>query len=319
MSLVGSALDAALEVALPVGFSRVGFALRQRILHFSSLDDLSLAGKRVLITGATSGLGLAAATQLARMGARLRLVARDPARGERARRDVAQASGNPDVKLYLADLTSLAETRALAAQVLAAEDRLDVLIHDAGALHDARQVSAEGHELTFAAMVLAPFVLTEALAPLLAKSAPARVVMVSSGGMYATRLRLDDLEFTAAPFDGTTAYARAKRAQVVLAEAWSERLAPRGIAAYSMHPGWADTPGVERSLPRFYRLTRPWLRTPEQGADTIVWLAATPDPGPSGGFFLDRRPRGKHRLPWTLERPGEREALWETLAQITAS
>jgi NAD(P)-dependent dehydrogenase (short-subunit alcohol dehydrogenase family) len=319
MSALRSAMDAAIEAAPPISFSRLGYGLRRRLFGWPALDTLSLAGKRVLVTGATSGLGLATATQLARLGAGVILVARDRVRGEGARRDIIEATRNPDVTLYLADLGSLAATRALAGEVLAREPRLDVLVHNAGALHARRALSPEGHELSFATMVLAPFALTRELAPLLEKSAPSRVILVSSGGMYATRLRLDDLDFTRSPYDGAVAYARAKRAQVVLAEAWSERLGPRGVSVYSMHPGWADTPGVVTALPRFHEVTRRWLRTPEQGADTIVWLAASPDPGPSGGFWLDRRPRGKHRLPWTRARAGEREALWLALEKLTAA
>jgi dehydrogenase/reductase SDR family member 12 len=134
--------------------------------------------------------------------------------------------------------------------------------------------------------------------------------------MYTQRIGGDDLQSARGEFDGATAYARAKRAQVILTELWARRLEGRGVVVHAMHPGWADTPGVETSLPRFYRLTRPLLRTPEQGADTIVWLGAADEPGRSTGrFWHDRRPRPTHLLPWTRETRQEREQLWARCAQ----
>ena len=133
------------------------------------------------------------------------------------------------------------------------------------------------------------------------------------------RLSVDDLQATRS-YKGSVAYARTKRAQVVLTEMWAERFAARGIVAHSMHPGWADTPGVSHSLPTFAKLTAPILRTPEQGADTIVWLAADPEPaGVTGLFWHDRAPRPTHRLRSTTERPGERERLWDALESMTSA
>ena len=181
-----------------------------------------------------------------------------------------------------------------------------------------RALSPDGIELTFATNVLGPFLLTNLLLPLLERSAPARIINVSSGGMYTQRIRVDDLQSARGEFDGATAYARAKRAQVILTELWARRLEGSGVVVHAMHPGWADTPGVETSLPRFYRLTRPLLRTPEQGADTIVWLGAADEPGRSTGrFWHDRRPRPTHLLPWTRETRQEREQLWARCAQLS--
>ena len=148
--------------------------------------------------------------------------------------------------------------------------------------------------------------------PLLEASAPARVINVSSGGMYTQKLAADDLQFERGTFDGTTAYARTKRAQVVLTELWAQRLQSAGVMVHSMHPGWADTPGLRASLPRFYRATQFLLRTPEQGADTIVWLGAAPEPAQrSGGFWHDRRERTTHMVPRTTESDADRNELWE--------
>jgi dehydrogenase/reductase SDR family member 12 len=137
--------------------------------------------------------------------------------------------------------------------------------------------------------------------------------------MYTQRLHLDDLQMERGEFDGTVAYARTKRAEVVLTELWAQRLEGSGVVVHAMHPGWADTPGVRSSLPTFYKSTRPLLRTPEQGADTIVWLAAAAEPARStGGFWHDRRRRPTHRLPWTRESVAEREALWAACERLTS-
>jgi len=246
------------------------------------------------------------------------LVARSEARGERARGVIAGLSGNQDVHVGVCDLSDLQSVRRFAEGFTAQAERLDVLVNNAGVLPARRTLSPDGFELTFATNVLGPFLLTNLLLPLLERSAPARIINVSSGGMYTQRIRGDDLQSARGEFDGATAYARAKRAQVILAELWARRLEGSGVVVHAMHPGWADTPGVETSLPRFYRLTRPLLRTPAQGADTIVWLGAAEEPGRSTGrFWHDRRPRPTHLLPWTRETRQEREQLWARCAQLS--
>ena len=168
-------------------------------------------------------------------------------------------------------------------------------------------MTGEGNELTLATHVLSPFLLTRALRPLLEAAAPSRVIVVASGGMYSEPLDVDALDPEPAAYDGTKAYARCKRAQVVLAEEWTRHLLDTGITVNAMHPGWADTPGLRTALPGFSRVVGPLLRTPEEGADTIVWLAAAPDAADlSGLFFLDRR-RGRRSLaPHASSRRGPR-------------
>ncbi len=135
--------------------------------------------------------------------------------------------------------------------------------------------------------------------------------------MYTQRIDVDDLQ-SENGYRGSVAYARTKRGQVILTEMWAEAEAESGVVVHAMHPGWADTPGVATSLPRFRKLTGPLLRTPEEGADTIVWLAAADEPGESTGlFWLDRRPRPTHRLPGTRETPAERDRLWEELSRLS--
>ena len=188
------------------------------------------------------------------------------------------------------------------------------LMHVAGALDAEYATSPQGIEQTVASQVVGPFLLTAELLPELRAAAPGRVLWVASGGMYSEPLAVDRLELGPTDYDGTTAYARAKRAQVTLAELWGARLAPTEVVVHAMHPGWANTPGVERSLPTFRRVVGPLLRSPEEGADTLVWLGAS-DGAPlasTGGFWLDRRRRATHRLPSTrrADTAEERAALW---------
>lgn len=308
-------VDAAVEVPLAPSFTRLGYDIRSRADHWRPLDSYDMTGRVVMITGATSGLGLAAARQLAAMGASVVLVGRDPAKTRRVRDEITDATGNEQLTAVIADLGDLGAVRDAAVEVRSTRPRLDVLIHNAGALDPERHTTDAGIEATVAAQVVGPFLLTGLLLDRLIDSAPARVLTMSSGGMYATALDVDHLEMDETDYRGSEQYARAKRAQVTLNELWSERFAARGVVFHAVHPGWADTPGVERSLPRFHTVVGPLLRTPEQGSDTLVWLAAD-DGEPlmkTGRFWLDRRPRAVHRLPGTRrsDTPDERTRLWD--------
>ena len=310
------ALDCALDRTVIGGYTSVGYRVRSR--SWSSSDLRRMDGRVAIVTGATSGLGLAAAEGLAALGADVWLLVRDPVRGERARATVAERTGSERLHVGVCDLSDLGSVRTFAQRFGSWADRLDVLVNNAGIMSARRAVTADGIELTFATNVIGPFLLTNLLMPCLTRSAPSRIVNVSSGGMYTQRIRVDDLESERGRYEGPVAYARTKRAQVILTEIWAERLAGRGVCVHAMHPGWADTPGVRTSLPRFHSLTRPLLRTPVQGADTIVWLAAADEPGRSSGrFWHDRRPRPTHVLPWTRETPQERELLWERCAELS--
>ncbi len=314
--MISSVLDTALDGTVVVGYTSVGYRIRSRGWSVSELPRMD--GRVVMVTGAGSGLGLAAAEGFARLGATVWMVVRSRPRGENARRAIVERSGNDDIHVAVCDLSKRTSIRRFAGRFPGQASRLDVLVNNAGVMTERRALSADGIELTLATNVLGPFLLTNLLIPLLQASAPARIINVSSGGMYTQRIRIDDLQSEAGEFDGPTAYARTKRAEVILTEIWARRLAGTGIVVHAMHPGWSDTPGVRSSLPRFYRVTRPLLRTPEQGADTIVWLGAAAEPAlTSGRFWHDRRPRPTHRLPRTHETPEEAASLWAQCAELS--
>jgi NAD(P)-dependent dehydrogenase (short-subunit alcohol dehydrogenase family) len=306
--MIESLLDDVLDRTVVGGFTNIGYRVRRRGWSASELQ--SMEGKVVLVTGASSGLGLAAAEGFAHLGATVWLVVRSPERGEQARARIVERSGNGDVHVGICDLSDLGSVRQFAGRVRDEASRLDVLVNNAGVMTEAREVSADGIELTFATNVVGPFLLTNLLIPLLQESAPARIINVSSGGMYTQKLRVDDLQSELGQFDGPKVYARSKRAEVILTELWAEQLAGTGVVVHAMHPGWADTPGVRSSLPRFYKITRRLLRTPAEGADTIVWLGAAAEPARSSGrFWQDRRPRPTYWLGSNRETRPEREQL----------
>lgn len=313
--MISSLLDTILDRTVVAGYTSVGYRIRRGVWNPADLQPLD--GKIVLVTGATSGLGLAAAEGFARLGAAVWLLVRSEERGERARAEILARSGNRDVQFGLCDLSDLKAVRKFAERFSGEVPRLDVLVNNAGALLGERTLSVDGIELTFTTNVLGPFLLTNLLTPLL-KSAPARIVNVSSGGMYTQRIHVEDLQSAQGEFDGATAYARTKRAQVILTEQWAQRLEGSGVVVHAMHPGWADTPGLESSLPRFYGATRRLLRTPQEGADTIVWLGAAPEPARcSGRFWHDRRERPTHRVPWTKETSEDRDRLWAECERLS--
>ena len=313
---VNRLVDSALDASVVLGFSRIGIAVRRRLDSPTWDDDLpSLEGRVALVTGASSGLGQAAATGLARLGATVWILARDPDKAARAVEEIREASGHDDVHLVIADLTDLDSVRTAATELAAQVEQLDVLVHNAGMLAAERTETVDGNEATLQVHVVAPFLLTSLLRPQLA-AARGRVITVASGGLYTQPLVIDDLQ-NDEDYRGSVAYARAKRAQVLLTEEWARRLDPDGISAHVMHPGWADTPGVAASLPGFHRITGPLLRSPAEGADTIVWLAAAPaEQVATGRFWCDRRPRPTHRVPWTRRGDQYRGELWDMLVAL---
>jgi dehydrogenase/reductase SDR family protein 12 len=318
----GRAVDAALEASVAGSFSRIGFALRSRLLpEFAPAERPSFRGHVAVVTGGTSGLGFAIAADLARRGGIVHFLARDRARADRARHQIMAATGSSTVSYGIADMTELDSLRQFAHEFAAGNDRLDVLVHNAGAIYGTYQLNGAGLELTYAGQVLGPFALTKLLLPQLLAAAPSRVIVMSSGGMYTQPLTRSADPMEPGQYRGATAYARAKRAQVALSAEWARRFPAADVAFHALHPGWADTPGIAAALPRFRRVARPLLRSAEQGADTAVWLA-TADAAilGSGLFWHDRRPRREH-LPWQHQ-SADRElarALWDRLDATTGA
>lgn len=260
-----------------------------------------LDGKTVAITGATGGLGLATAQLLGRLGARLLLIGRGADRLATAAQSVRDFAGDVELRTLECELSSLVETRRLAQRVLAEEAALDVWINNAGALFAERGFTDDGYERSLAINLLSPALLSRMLSPAL-RARRGRIINMVSGGLYLQGLRLDDLDYREDPYDGAKAYARAKRGLLALTQHWARQVEGAGLTWQAVHPGWAATPGVARSLPRFDRILAPWLRDARMGADTIAWLASHPlidDPRYQGGFWFDRAQRPSALLPGT--------------------
>ncbi|OBC04191.1 dehydrogenase [Mycobacterium sp. 852013-50091_SCH5140682] len=307
-------IDEVLDRTIALGYSRVGIAIRERFWRGPDCPRESLAGATVLVTGANSGIGRAVAAALAAHGATVLMTVRDRSRGEAARHELLAADPAADLVVERCDVSAFADIRAFAADVGRRHHRIDAVIHNAGVLPAQRTDSVDGHELCLATHVLGPVLLTELLLPLLAAAPDPRVVFVSSGGMYTQSLDADDIEYRTGRYHGATAYARSKRIQVALVPLLAQRWARQSVMVAAMHPGWADTPGIAEALPGFRRLFRPILRSPEQAADTAVWLTATTPTPPSGQFWHDRRSRPTHYLPTTRYTETELEQVWRYCA-----
>lgn len=309
-----------LDTAVVPGFSRIGYDVRSRLLKWEKVSHLRLDGRVIVITGPTSGLGLATASILASTGAHLVLVARNKEKCQQVVAELRTRHPQLEVEVVIADMGDLSSVAYASREIRSKFPRVDVLVHNAGALLQDRQESPQGIELTVASHVVGPFLMTTMLRDAL-RAANGRVVTVSSGGMYAANLpsiqsgKCPEVQ----PYNGSRQYALAKRMQVTLNEMWAGE--EPAIEFVAMHPGWADTPGVQESIPVFRKVTRPILRSAEQGADTIAWLSAvTPLPAQSGTFWCDRETRSIHKTPTTKksDMPSSREALWKWCASTVA-
>ncbi len=248
-------------------------------------------GKTVLVTGGTGGIGRAAAIGLASLGARVGITGRDRLRAEQAATAISRESGNPAVDVFVADMSSQAEVRGLAGEVLAAYPRLDVLLNNVGGFWAHRHETADGLEHTFALNHLAPFLLTSLLLDRLMASAPARVVTVSSGAQSMGRIDFDDL-MGERNYSGQTAYNQSKLANVMFTYELARRLTGTGVTATALHPGLTNTAfsAEDPALGLLVAMLRPFMRSPKRGAETPVYLASSPEAeGVTGTFFANRR------------------------------
>ena len=292
-----------------------------RRTHRAPLEpiDVDLQGKVCVVTGANSGIGKETALALARMGATLVLVCRSEARGTEALEDIKAQTGNDAVSLVVADFSSQQQVRDAVQVILDQCDQIDVLVNNAGVTPWERRVTAEnGLELIFAVNHLAPFLLTNLLLDRLKASAPARVVTVSSGAHRRVPLNFDDLqnEQRYVPFD---VYSQSKLANVYFTYELARRLEGSGVTANCLHPGVVST-ALFRHLPPFLgvavKLARPLLLTPAQGADTVVYLAASPDVADVSGRYFERR-EAVESSPVSQDVEAARR-LWEVSEALTA-
>ena len=311
-------------------FTRHGYVTGQR--DWLPMSE-RLERRRILLTGANSGIGLAAAIDLAAAGAELTLVVRSQQKADQTAATIKAETGRSDISFELADLSVMSDTEALVERLTNANRTFDVLINNAGALFNEHSYTKEGLEQSYALLLLSPWRLTEALKPLLVPSQypsetsaesdfqdKARVINVVSGGMYAERLNLKRLNMSSDGYRGARAYAQCKRALSVMTEIWAERWKNDSIVVNAMHPGWSDTPGVQKSLPLFRKITRLVLRSHKEGADTIVWMAQSRQASLSSGkLFLDREPRSTYLLGNNVEKAEAREGLETKMATDFAS
>ena len=287
---IAGVVDDVLDRSVALGYSKIGSRLRRLWWPADAPPD-AMRGKRVVVTGATAGLGEAMARSFAELGATVHLLGRNPEKVERSAALVRSHVPGAVVVEEVCDVSDLDAIRVWTHDLSGRIDALHGLVHNAGAMPKQRVETTEGHETQLALHVLGPHLMTERLLPMLRNAGGSSVVFVSSGGMYSAPLDTDDMETERGEYEGIRVYARTKRMQVVLADAWAERLAATDVRVESMHPGWAATPGVSESLPTFQKIAGPLLRDAADGADTAVWLVATRPESKPPHFWHDRAQR----------------------------
>ena len=283
-----------------------------------STSQSTMQGKICLITGANSGIGKATALGLARMGATVVLVSRDRARGEQAQSEIKAQSGNPNIDLLLADLSSQKSIRQLADDFKQRYSQLHVLINNAGVFSPRKRLTVDGIDMVFAVNQLAPFLLTNLLLDVLKASAPARIVNVSSDSHEANYLKLDDLQ-SEKHYRPMRAYGQSKLALVLFTYELARRLEGTGVTANCLHPGFVATNIAQRDLPPIVRLlAKPIFLfgiSPEEGAKTSIYLASSPDvEGVTGKYFVKSVPR--QSAPLTHDESLQHR-LWQVCAVMT--
>ncbi len=296
-----------IERAIYIGVDTIGVDVRR-----------GMAGKVVIVTGANSGIGRATAFALAKMGGQVVLVCRNREKGEAARRDIANESGNSGVELLVSDLSLLNEVRRLVSDFEAGHSRLDVLVNNAGSNFVGYQETTDGLERTMALNYFSPFLLTNFLLPRLKAGAPSRVVNVASVSHFRGRLDLDDINGKrSGGMFGFRAYSRSKLALVLFTYELARRLQGTGVTSNCLHPGAVRTDIWARSgvMSPLSRLASLFLRSPERGAETVVYLASSPDvEGVTGKYFFDMKQR---RSSQTSYDEALAQGLWSLTEKVT--
>jgi dehydrogenase/reductase SDR family protein 12 len=305
-----------------LSFTQIGYRVRR--LGWRD-EPRNFAGQHWVVTGASGGIGRYIALEAARAGATVTAVARSPQKLAQLQADARQA-GIGGIEPAPCDLALQSDTARLLGSIAASGRKVDVLVNNVGVLLDDHSLTAEGRETSFTTNLLSHYMLVEGLIRRGAFGANRPLVInMASGGGYNVPLSTAFLNQTRpAGFNGTAAYGFHKRAQMVLNQYWRERHGAQGYTFYVMHPGWADTDGVKRSLPRFRRILAPVLRDAESGADTALWLAATRPSQPEQELvWFDRKPRPAHvyaRTRETRETPASLVAYLEAeLARFPAA
>uniref|UniRef100_A0A8C1ZSV3 Flj13639 n=1 Tax=Cyprinus carpio TaxID=7962 RepID=A0A8C1ZSV3_CYPCA len=294
--------------------------------HFHSKNfvekdlETSVAGRSFMITGANSGIGKATAMAIAKKAGTIHMVCRNKDKAEEARAEIVKESGNKEIYVHILDLTETKKVWEFAESFKKKYKTLNVLINNAGCMMTKREENDEGLEKSFASNSLAVYILIKSLIPLLEKSPEPRVITVSSGGMLVQKLRTGNLQSQRGRYDGTMVYAQNKRQQMVMTEQFAK--AHPNIHFSVMHPGWVDTPTIANAMPDFHSSMKERLRTPEQGADTVVWLAVSEAAvkNPSGRFFQDRQMVSAHLpLAWTHSSQLEDQKFMSVMEDLTFS
>lgn len=301
-----SFFDSILDATIYFSFDRSGY--KRHAKKFSP-EPLEGKGKRVLITGGTSGIGLAAAKLFLERGCAIILLGRDEDKGKKVLSQLLKENPASEIEFISLDLSEKKDIKAFPLDRI---KNIDILINNAGAMPTSLTKNSDGEEITWQTQVVGHYLLTELLISSKKLVEKGRVITVSSGGAYLQKLCLSDLNYHKKSYQKHACYANAKRAQIVVTEEWQKKYQDRFLFSV-MHPGWVDTPGVKHSMPLFYKWTKKRLRSPKEGADTIIWLALTEKDYEGGLFWFDRKKVPRHFFRFTKENEKSKNELLSLL------